>query len=262
MPTTRRSTHPQEHTGTPPCSVTPPAAGFRSMSEPDAETPRGRRALPITLVVIATITLLVGSFAIWAKRQLLETDTWVDTSTELLADTAIQEALASFLVASLYNNVDVEAELAAKLPPQVQPLAGPISGGLRQLADEVAKKALAQPQVQDALGGGEPRRALPVPRDHRRRDDGGLHHGWHGRARARHDPQLDRRPVGDRRRRGREAAARRGVAGDHAVGRARGGADGGERLSHHRLGTGRADPDPLRARDLSRRQPAAPDPAR
>ena len=119
------------------------------MNEPNAETPRGRRALPITLIVIATVTLLIGSFAIWAKRQLLETDTWVDTSTELLADAAIQDALASFLVTSLYDNVDVEAELAAELPPPVQPLAGPIAGGLRQLADQVARKALAQPQVQD-----------------------------------------------------------------------------------------------------------------
>ena len=118
------------------------------MSDANAETTRGRRALPITLVVIATLLLLIGSFAVWAKRQLLETDTWVDTSTELLEDPAIQDALATFLVAELFDNVDVEAELA-RLPPQAQPLAGPIAGGLRQLADEVAKKALAQPQVHD-----------------------------------------------------------------------------------------------------------------
>ena len=110
---------------------------------------RGHRALPITLVVIASILLLIGSFAVWAKRQLLETDTWVDTSTELLENTAIQEALASFLVTELYDNVDVEAELAARLPPQLQPVAGPVAGALRQLADEVAKRALAQPKVHD-----------------------------------------------------------------------------------------------------------------
>ena len=80
---------------------------------------RGRRALPITLVVIASILLLIGSFAVWAKRELLETDTWVDTSTELLENAAIQDALAGFLVTELYDNVDVEAELAARLPPQL-----------------------------------------------------------------------------------------------------------------------------------------------
>ncbi len=35
----------------------------------------GRRALPITLVVLATIVGIVSVFALWAKRQLLETET-------------------------------------------------------------------------------------------------------------------------------------------------------------------------------------------
>ena len=119
------------------------------MSDPNAETKHVRRALPITLVVIASILLLLGSFAVWAKRQLLETDTWTDTSVEMLEDPAIQKALADYLVVELYSNVDVEAELAAKLPPQLQPLAGPVAGGLQQLANQVATKALAQPRTQE-----------------------------------------------------------------------------------------------------------------
>ncbi len=88
-------------------------------------------------------------FAVWAKRQLLETDTWVETSTELLADESIQDALSNFLVTELYANVDVEAELAEQLPEQLAPLAGPISGGLRQVAGDVSMRALAEPRVQD-----------------------------------------------------------------------------------------------------------------
>ncbi len=102
----------------------------------------------MALIVIASILLVVSVFAVWAKRQLLETETWTETSTELLADAEIQDALADFLVTELYDNVDVEGELASRLPPQVKPLAGPVSGGLRQLADQVARKALAQPKVQ------------------------------------------------------------------------------------------------------------------
>ena len=100
------------------------------------------------LVVIASLLVVLSAFAIWAKRQLLETDTWVDTSTELLQNEEIQGALSDFLVTTLYANVDVEAELAAQLPPPVKPLAGPISGGLRQLADEVSLKALESSKVQ------------------------------------------------------------------------------------------------------------------
>jgi hypothetical protein len=108
----------------------------------------GRRALPITLIVLATIIGVLSVFALWAKRQLLETDTWANTSGELIQDADIQSALSTFLVTTIYDNVDVEAALAERLPPQVAPLAGPVSGALRSAADNVATKALEQPKVQ------------------------------------------------------------------------------------------------------------------
>ena len=119
------------------------------MSDPGEAAAKSRRAVPLILIVLASIIAVVSIFAIWAKRQLLETDTWVDTSTELLADEAIQDALADFLVTELYSNVDVEAAIAERLPPQVEPLAGPVSGALRQLATRVAERALAEGKVQD-----------------------------------------------------------------------------------------------------------------
>ena len=114
----------------------------------DAAARKGRRALPLVLVVVASILLLITAFAIWAKRQVLETDTWVETSGELLANEAIRNALADFLVVELYDNVDVEAEIAKPLPEQAKPLAGPVAGALQQLAGEVARTALAQEKVQ------------------------------------------------------------------------------------------------------------------
>ena len=108
----------------------------------------GRRALPMILIVLATIVGITSVFALWAKRQLLETDTWTETSEELIQDADIQDAVATFLVTALYDNVDVEAELANRLPPDLAPLAGPAAGALRNVADDVALKALEQPKVQ------------------------------------------------------------------------------------------------------------------
>ncbi|MDX6583222.1 MAG: hypothetical protein QOI10_2406 [Solirubrobacterales bacterium] len=119
------------------------------MSEAGDSATKSRRAVPLILIVLASIIAVVSIFAIWAKRQLLETDTWVDTSTELLQDEAIQGALSDFLVNQLYSNVDVQAEIAAQLPPQLAPLAGPISGGVRQLATRAADRILAEAKVQD-----------------------------------------------------------------------------------------------------------------
>src|SRR5687768_1491821 len=114
---------------------------------------KSRRSVPLTLVVLASIIAVVSVFAIWAKRQLLETDTWVDTSTELLADEAIQDALADFLVNELYANVDIQATIEERLPPPAKPLAGPISGGLRQVANRAAERALTSGTVQSVWEG-------------------------------------------------------------------------------------------------------------
>jgi hypothetical protein len=114
-----------------------------------SDEPKSRRALPMILIVLATIIGIVSVFALWTKRQVLETDTWTDTSEELIQDEDIQSALSTFIVSAIYDNVDVEGELAGRLPPQLAPLAGPVAGALRGAADDVTKKALEQPKVQE-----------------------------------------------------------------------------------------------------------------
>lgn len=108
------------------------------------------RRTSIALVFLATIIGFFAVFAVWAKRQALETDTWTETSTELLADENVQTALGTFLVDAIYSNVDVEAKLRAALPPQADVFAAPAAGGIRQIADRAAVQALQTPQVQDA----------------------------------------------------------------------------------------------------------------
>ena len=110
---------------------------------------RPHRGLVITMIVLATIIGILSVFALWAKRQLLETETWTTTSEQLIQDPDIQAAVSTFVVTAIYDNVDVEAALAERLPPQAAPLAGPISGALRNAANDVALKALEQPKVQD-----------------------------------------------------------------------------------------------------------------
>jgi hypothetical protein len=111
------------------------------------DRPRLRRTVTAILVV-ATLVGFVSVFAVWAKRQLLETSTYTETSTKLLENEDIRTAVAGFLVDELYANVNVQAELAKRLPPQAKPLAGPAAGGLRQLADRAAVTALERPRVQ------------------------------------------------------------------------------------------------------------------
>jgi hypothetical protein len=113
----------------------------------NATEPRLRKT-SIALVFVASLVLFLGGFAVWTARQILNTDDWVDTSSELLEDAEIQAAVKTFVVDQLFTAVDVKAELESALPPQLKPLAGPAAGGIRSLADQVATKALASPKVQ------------------------------------------------------------------------------------------------------------------
>jgi hypothetical protein len=113
-----------------------------------AVTPRQRRGVVFTLIAVASVIGFLAVFAIWANRQLLETDTWTNTSTKLLEDPQIRTQVSYFMVDALYANVDVQAELQQALPPRLQPLAGPAAAGLRELSLKLADQALQRPRVQ------------------------------------------------------------------------------------------------------------------
>ena len=106
------------------------------------------RALRYLPLVGASLCALLATVSIWMQRQLLDTDTWTETSTELLQDDVIRDAVSVFLVNQLYAHVDVAKQLERKLPGESKKLSGPIGGALRTLAQRQADDALAQPPVQ------------------------------------------------------------------------------------------------------------------
>ena len=127
------------------------AAAARSFGITMTGNPRHRRrGWARALVVLASVLAFAAILAIWANRQLLNTDNWTDTSTELLENRVIRDQVALYLVDALYANVDVSAELEAAFPERLQPLAGPAAGALREFAERASKEALSRPRVQQA----------------------------------------------------------------------------------------------------------------
>jgi hypothetical protein len=111
---------------------------------------RGRRILVRVIIGVATVLLVVGVFAVWANRQLLNPDNWSHTSGKLLEDARIRAAVSNYLVDQLYANVDVAGQISSALPPRLQPLAGPVSGALRDVAADAAQRTLSNSTVQAA----------------------------------------------------------------------------------------------------------------
>jgi hypothetical protein len=112
------------------------------------QSDRGHPRAATTLLIVATLLSFLAIFSIWVNRQALNTDNWTNTSEKLLQNKDVQSQLSIFLADQLFANVDVQAELQKALPPRLQPLAGPAAGGLHQLGQQVAERALATPQVQ------------------------------------------------------------------------------------------------------------------
>lgn len=101
-------------------------------------------------MVLASLALFLAFISLWANRQMLDSDKWTETSTQVLEKPAVRNALANYLVDQLFTNVDVEKELKDQLPADWDVLASPATSGLRSLALSGTKSALDLPVVQAA----------------------------------------------------------------------------------------------------------------
>jgi hypothetical protein len=103
---------------------------------------RGRSIGVVALLVVGTLLWTALGFAVWANRQALNSDNWVDTSSALLEDDDIRTAVGLFIIDRLYQSDAVEERLAEVLPPQLVRLAKPAAQGLKEVAQRNAGRVL------------------------------------------------------------------------------------------------------------------------
>ena len=119
-----------------------------AMQTATSSRPRLRLVAIWLLIVLASVLAFGTAANVWVKRQILSTPAWVDASTKILEDPAVQSALATYVVDQIYENVDVQEEVAAQLPDNWEGLAGPIASGIRQPATTLVERLLGTSQVQ------------------------------------------------------------------------------------------------------------------
>ncbi len=96
----------------------------------------------MALLIVGALLMVGAGIGIWAQRQALDTDKWVDTSSDLLENEPIRTAVGLYLVESLYDSDQVKQRLQTTLPPVLQPLAGPAAAGLKEIARRNAPRLL------------------------------------------------------------------------------------------------------------------------
>jgi Short C-terminal domain len=101
-----------------------------------------RKAGVAALLVVGTLLWTVFGLGLWAERQALDTDEWVDTSGALLESEPIRTAVGLHIVDQLFQSAEVEARLEEVLPPRLDRLAGPAAAGLKEVARRNAPQLL------------------------------------------------------------------------------------------------------------------------
>jgi hypothetical protein len=111
---------------------------------------RPSRRLVAVLLTLAVLTGFAGTLAVWVNRQALNTNNWTNTSSRLLADPQIRQALSNYLVDEVFASVGVSRSIGSALPTPAAGLAAPLTAGLRSIADRVVPAVLATDPAQRA----------------------------------------------------------------------------------------------------------------
>ena len=100
------------------------------------------------LTVVAILLALVGMVAFYVEHTALDEDGFETISRNMIENDEIRTQVAAKSVDTLFENVDVEAAIAERLPPAQQGLAPVLAGLARSGADRAADAALERPRVQ------------------------------------------------------------------------------------------------------------------
>ena len=104
----------------------------------------GARALTVLAILLA----LVGMLAFYMEHTVLDEDGFETISRSMIENDEIRTQVAAKSVDTLFENVDVDAAIAERLPPAQQGLAPVLAGLARSGADRAADAALERPRVQ------------------------------------------------------------------------------------------------------------------
>ncbi|GGF35861.1 hypothetical protein [Subtercola lobariae] len=89
-------------------AAVPDATGSASSPKPHKPRGRGWTVLATALILIGTLLAPVAIVANWAKLQLADTTTFVDTFAPLAKDPAVQSYVTTEVVAAIDNHIDID----------------------------------------------------------------------------------------------------------------------------------------------------------
>jgi hypothetical protein len=112
---------------------------------------RRRRVLSGVALVLACLTILLTTVAVWVHQVAFNTDRFTALTTNVLAQPELIDPISARVSNQVVVALDVESRIAARLPDIAKPLAPTLTAAVRDAIDRRLQIALANPDVQQAL---------------------------------------------------------------------------------------------------------------
>ena len=119
-----------------------------------AESPKPERTSRVRIIgariltVLAILLAIVGMLAFYVEHTALDDDGFETISRNMIENDEIRTQVAVKTVDTLFDNVDVEAAIAERLPPELEGARSGASRVARSGADDAADAVLERPRVQ------------------------------------------------------------------------------------------------------------------
>ena len=110
---------------------------------PKAKKTRGRTIASWVLLVLACLLAILSVVVVYARNELLNTDTFVATVGPLAKDPNVQHTVATKVSESLVAKTDVEQRIKEALPSRAGFLANPISGAVQTATYQITLKPVS-----------------------------------------------------------------------------------------------------------------------
>ena len=121
----------------------------RSTVAPPAS--RRRSVLAGFVLVLACISILATTIAVWTHQVALNTDRFTALVSDVVAEPTVIAPISTRLSTQVVDAIGVEARLEARLPDVVKPMAPALTESIRSAIDKRLQIILANPKVQAAL---------------------------------------------------------------------------------------------------------------